>query len=109
MFRDDRQIAACARVLLARVGLAYLWALNGPTERACEMYDASAGGGPLSSGERAMLLLAFALWNGGRHLVAADLLSLDDGNLAAVGTLLSAVAMGSEAVDVWLHDHGEGA
>lgn len=102
MFGSDRQAAACARALLAPVRLADLWTPDGPTPRACGLYEAD--GGALSGGERALLLLAFALWNGGRRGAVADLLALDGGNLAAAGELLTAVALGPEAVDAWLDE-----
>lgn len=113
MFRDDRQKAACCDALLRRLDLAALWVVRpgigdtlGPTPAACELID--GGATRLSGGERAMLHLAFALWNGWEAGRMRDLLSLDAGNLEAVGSLLAAVARGPEAVDAWLEAGGKG-
>ena len=91
MFRDERQIGAVARVLLARVNRA-------------ELVEADAPG--LWAGGRALLHLAFALWNGWPHGRMRELLALDAGKLAAVGELLTALAQGGAAVDGWLDEHG---
>ncbi len=104
MFRDDRQISAAAQALLARVNHAEWWTPDGPTPEACDLVEAGAGG--LAAGERALLHLTFALWNGWEAGRIRELLSLDSGNLAAVGELLQALALGPEAVDAWLDEHG---
>lgn len=108
MFRDDHQTGACCRALLARVDRAEWWGEDGrPTAEVCELVDAGAGG--LAAGERALLHLAFALWNGWEAGRMRELLSLDADNLATVGELLTALALGPEAVDTWLDEHGGGA
>ena len=105
MFRDDRQAGACCRALLARVNRGEWWGDDGrPTPEACELVE--AGAGEVSAGERALLHLAFALWNGWEAGRLRELLSLDADNLAAVGELLTALALGPEAVDTWLDEHG---
>jgi hypothetical protein len=50
MFRDDRQLAAACRTLLATARLERPWTDQGPTAEAAELLEAD--GGPLSSGER---------------------------------------------------------
>jgi len=60
MFRDDEQSARACRALMATARLEGLWTNEGPTLRAAELLD--SGGGPLSSGERIVLLAAFAFW-----------------------------------------------
>ena len=105
MFRDDRQISAVAQVLLARVNHPEWWTPNGPTHEACELLE--TGAGTLSAGERALLYLAFTLWNGWEAGRMRELLSLDAGNLAAAGELLAALARGPRAVDAWLAEQAE--
>ena len=102
MFRDDRQIGEVARALLARVNHPEWWAPGGPTPEACALVE--AGAGKQSAGERALLHLAFTLWNGWKGGRMRELLSLDSGNLAAVGDLLTAMSLGPEAVDAWLDE-----
>jgi hypothetical protein len=52
--------------------------------------------------ERAMILLAYALWNGGGGLQVAELVSLDPDCLALVGSLFQALSDGHDAIDAWL-------
>lgn len=60
-------------------------------------------GGALSSGERAVVLIAWSLWNGQGHVTVADALHrLDGTSLAMLGKLLVAVASGDSAIDAWL-------
>jgi hypothetical protein len=101
MWRDDRQLADVCRTLLKSARLGDLWTDEAPTPQARTYYD--AGGGPLSSGERVLVLFAFALWNGeNTRLPAADLLKLSGVRLALVGELLAAIARGDDAIDRWL-------
>jgi len=102
MFRDDRQISAVAQALLARVNRPEWWTPDGPAPEACQLVDDGAGG--LGAGERALLHLAFTFWNGWEAGRMRELLSLDAGNLAAVGDLLTALSIGPEAVDTWLDE-----
>lgn len=107
MFRDDKQSARCCRALLAQARMASLWTLDGPTPRALELLEAD--GGPLSSGERIILLAAFAFWNGRGGLRLAELVDVLDVEPAeAVCSLLIAVKRGADEVDAWLADYGIG-
>jgi hypothetical protein len=105
-FRDEAQHAAVCRALLARVDLGDLWTDAGPTARALALLAEDGGG--LSSGERTLLLAAFALWNNHRELRFAELLRhLDDDNLKTIGELLAAISRGPDAIDAWLADWSE--
>jgi hypothetical protein len=105
-YRDEAQHAAVCRALLTRVGLGDLWTDTGPTPRALELLAEDGGG--LSSGERTLLLAAFALWNNHRGLRFTELLRhLDDDNLKTIGELLAAIARGPEGIDAWLADWSE--
>lgn len=99
MFRNDSQISACCRALLARVELADLWAGERPSERAYKLRHRN----PFGSGAKVMLRIAWDLWNGaGKANVGDAIATLDNGNLRAVGTLLAAIASGPHGVDEWL-------
>lgn len=100
MFSDERQLAAVCRTLLASVRLENLWGEHEPTEDAAALLEAD--GGPLSSGERGVLLVAFALWNGNTRLPFAAVLHLDSRRLVLMAELLLALASGPEAIDRWL-------
>jgi ABC-type transport system involved in cytochrome bd biosynthesis fused ATPase/permease subunit len=101
MFRNDEQSARACRALLATVRLERLWTAGGPTERAVEYLDAD--GGTLSSGERIMLLAAFAFWHGSSPLRLAEIIeTLDSEPSEAICSLLLAVKEGAGAVDDWL-------
>ena len=101
MFRDDEQSAAVARVLMRSVRLDYLWDGDRPTAEAVELMQRR--GGPLSSGQVQMLLVVFDLWNGEGHADLGRVLAvLDETRLGLVASLLTAVAKGASAVDVWL-------
>jgi hypothetical protein len=102
VFRDDRQLARACRALLASVRLARLWTTDGPTPEALALLEAN--GGPLSSGERIMVLAAFALWNGSGELRLAEVVAtLDRERMAALCSLL--IASREDAVDAWLARH----
>jgi hypothetical protein len=104
MFRNDEQSARACRALLATVGLERFWTAGGPSARAVELLEAD--GGPLSSGERVVLLAAFAFWNGGGSLRLAEVIHvLDLGPSEAICSLLLAVKQGASAVEDWLTDH----
>jgi hypothetical protein len=84
-----------------------MWTAEGPTELAIEMLE--RGGGPLSSGERIMLLAAWAFWNGAEQAKLADVVHrLDDKNLHAISTLMLALAHGAEYVDAWIEEMERG-
>ena len=54
-----------------------------------------------------MLNVVFTLWNGWEGGRMRELLSLDAGNLAAVGGLLTAISLGPEAVDTWIGEQAK--
>ena len=101
MFRSEAQLARVCQALCADVGLARLWTEDGPSDEAVELRD--AGGGPLSSGERIMVLAAWDVWNSHGATNLGDVMHRLDGHrLATLGSLLLAVAGGMYAVDEWL-------
>jgi hypothetical protein len=88
-----------------------MWTASGPTDEAIALFE--AGGGPLSSGERVVLLSAWAFWNSAEKATLADVVyRLDDKNLHAVATLMLALAHGGPAIDEWIaameEDDGQG-
>jgi hypothetical protein len=104
MFQNDQQLAAVCCAFLKLVNLESLWTENGPSERAKALFKAD--GGPLSSGERVMFLMAWALWNSRGKLSFVEMLEkLDSGNLTAVGEFLIAYAAGPESINSWLDGH----
>jgi len=105
-FRDEAQHAAVCRALLARGALGDLWTDAGPTARALALLEEHGAG--LGSGQRTLLLAAFALWNNSTELRFAELLRhLDDDNLNTIGNLLVALSRGPDAIDGWLADWSE--
>lgn len=105
VFRDDRQLASVCQALCGLVRLPTLWTATGPTDRAEELLK--QGGGTLSHGEKVMLFIAWALWNGQGGLTFGEAIkTLDGGNLKAVGELLVALGEGSSAIDGWLEEYG---
>jgi hypothetical protein len=101
VFRSEAQLARACRALCERVRLDEMWTEEGPTEAAIELMEKD--GGPLSSGERVVLLASWAIWNGHDGARFADVIyRLDGRNLVALGTLLVAVAGGGAAIDAWL-------
>lgn len=105
MFRDDEQLARGCRALLAQGRLQYLWARRGPTDEAKALLEQD--GGPLSSGERILLLAAWAFWNGSGELRLADVIErLDARPSAALCSLILAMKQGAAAVDEWLETYG---
>jgi hypothetical protein len=100
---EDRLTRIC-NVLLASVGKSALWREGQPTTKALSLRNSS--GGMFAAEERVMLLLAWAVWDGGGGLKLADVLkTLSPQRLALVGALLSAMAAGPEAMDTWLAQH----
>lgn len=100
VFRNDAQVNAVCRVLLEQLYVKGLWTDDGPTETAFSHLEQD--GGPLSRGERVLLLAAFAIWNGNEKLPFGDIFHLDDDRLAALASLLMAFSRGSTAIDAWL-------
>lgn len=101
MFRNDRQMCEAIQALLETIRLDHLWTQDGPTHAALKYRDAN--GGPLSSGERILLLAAFDLWNGSGELKLSEVPGpLDPQKARKLLSLLSAMTSGSDAVDQWL-------
>jgi len=103
MFRSDAQVNAVCRVLVEQLYLKDLWTDEGPTEKAHSYFEQD--GGPISRGERVLLLAAFAIWNGSDALAFTDVFKLDDERLAALATLLLACSRGSTAIQEWIVKH----
>jgi hypothetical protein len=62
-----------------------------------------SNGGALSSGERVVILAAWAFWNGHDALSFADVVECLDGpNLRAIAHLMLALDAGGAAIDAWL-------
>lgn len=103
-FRDDEQAARACRALLGKVRLARLWTRSGPTDHAIHLLEQD--GGPLSSGERLVVLSAFALWNGRGGVRLSDIIeSLDVNMCESLFELIVAMRHGSRFVDDWLADN----
>lgn len=101
MFRSDDQLARVCGALCALVGLGSLWTIEGPSPRAIALLESD--GGPLSSGERIMVLAAWNIWNDSGKVSLGDAIHrLDDRSLAVLGALLVAVAGGANGIDRWL-------
>lgn len=101
MFRSEAQLARVCRALCAGARLDEMWTDAGPTENAIALMEAN--GGPLSSGERIVLLSAWAVWNSHDGARLADVLyRLDAPNLHAIATLMLAAAHGGAAIDEWI-------
>jgi len=101
MFRNDLQTARALRVLLAPMRLGSLWTDEGPTARAVELLEQD--GGAFSSGERTMLLAAWALWSGNSPTLRFDaLLRLDNANTEALCSLLAVITQGDAAIEAWI-------
>jgi hypothetical protein len=101
VFESEAQRARVCRVLCERARLGGMWTGEGPTEEAVLLLQRD--GGPLSSGERIVLLVAFAVWSGeGKVLLDDVVCRLDQRNLHAIGTLMAAVANGGCAIEQWI-------
>ena len=101
MFRDDRQVARALRVLLAPLHLGDLWTDTGPTDRAVELREED--GAALSSGERTMILAAWAFWNGSAPTLRFDaLFGLDNANTEALCSLLVVLTQDEAAIEEWI-------
>ena len=104
MFRDDQQLARACRALLEAAHLERLWTGGGPTAEASELL--AVDGGPLSSGERVMLLAAWAFWNGSGGVTLAEILErLDSEPAEALCFLIVAAKYGADAVDDWIAEY----
>ena len=97
-------MARVCNVLLGSVGPGALWSTSEPGTKALSLHNSS--GKVLSGEERTMLLLAWALWDGGGGLRVSDLLkSLKPERLALVGSLFGALATGDTGLSGWLAQH----
>lgn len=103
VFRNDAQVNAVCRVLLEQLYAKGLWTDEGPNETALSYLEQD--GGPLSRGERVLLLCAFAIWNGNEKLPFADIFNLDDDRLGVLARFLVAYSGGSTAIDAWILEH----
>jgi hypothetical protein len=108
MFKSDAQACQAIKKLLDESGLPALrglWTDAGPTDAAVSLID--RGGGPMSSGEVAMLRAAFDFWNGRGGLKLDTIIDvLDVSRAEAVCSLALALKRGSHAVDEWIAGSG---
>jgi len=104
MFRDDSQIREVADALCRRAGVPEWWGA-GDVGAAVEWLES----GWDRNSQRALVGVAFAVWNQHGDVPLSALVSLDSSNLSAVGRLLTAVAEGAVAVDRWLELERAGA
>lgn len=89
MWKSEKARCAAIRKMLSGSSVQRLWTDSGPTGEAIDLL--AADGGPLSSGERVLLLAAFDLWNGMGKCRLSELLStLDEDNLRLVAEALLA-------------------
>ncbi len=104
MFSNRGQVAQVCRVLTASIASEPLFTQTGPSPRANELRDGALG---LTGGDRALLDLAFWLWEGGQGPRLAAVVELvDRPQLRLVGTLFVALADGASAIDRWLRASG---
>lgn len=100
--RNHAQLVAVVQAVCARVAPGVkLWTLDGPTDVARKWHRRN----PLSSGERVLFNVAWAVWNSDNvKATVADLVTrLDGRSLAFVASLLAALADGNPlAIDRWL-------
>ena len=102
MFSSESQLSRVCRAFCARGRLTGLWTDEGPTTLARDL--AERGGGPLSSGERLLLLVAWSVWSACSHVTVGEVLyNLDSTSLTMLGKLMIAAGQGGgEAIDAWL-------
>jgi hypothetical protein len=104
MFRDDMQRSQVCKAILSGVRRSDWWRWGttpndvGPTDEALELIEAD--GGPLSSGERVMLLFAADVWSGlDKCKVGQMLAKLDGSNLRIAGEFFCAMSEGARGLD----------
>jgi hypothetical protein len=101
VFRDDTQLSACCRAILAKAGIHGLWTDHGPSDRALWLIEHDCTS--LTADQRVLLLVALALWYGRGVLKLAELLGrLPRERAVELGGLIDAVAHGPHAIDTWL-------
>jgi hypothetical protein len=100
MFTSEQQRSEVCRTLLEAVYRGDLWDHTGPTDAALDLLEAD--GGPLSSGERVMLKIAFDVWNGGGNAtMSGAFYTLDQSRRTVVADLMLALDDGRQ-IDDWL-------
>jgi len=106
MFRRRAQLAEVCRVLTQDVATGELWTRSGPTAEARALSGDAAS--QLRATQRTMLQIAFWLWGDGERGpnlgTAVEL--LDRPHLHRVGSLLTAMADGPDAIDRWIRSNG---
>ena len=101
MFSSESQLIRVCRAICSRARLAELWTSDGPTAQATDLLERD--GGPLSSGERMVFLVAWSIWNGSGHVTVGDVLrQLDSVSLTMLGKLMLAAGQGGGAIDAWI-------
>ena len=102
MFSSESQLSRVCRVFCARARLSQLWTDEGPTTQARDL--AEHGGGPLSCGERLLLLVAWSIWSACNHVTVGEVLyNLDSTSLTMLGKLMIAAGQGGgDAIEAWL-------
>jgi hypothetical protein len=101
MFANECQQARVCEALCRAVRLRGMWTDEGPSEVAVSLLKRN--GGPLSAGERIMLLTAWNIWNGRGEVNLGDAVHrLDNDNLRALGSLMIAIATEPGGVNEWL-------
>ena len=102
MFSSESQLSRVCRAFCARARLTELWTDAGPTVLARDL--AEHGGGPLSSGERLLLLVAWSLWSACNHVTVGEAFyNLDGTSLVMLGKLMIAAGQGGgDAIEAWL-------
>jgi hypothetical protein len=108
MFRDDAQANRAMQALLRTLRLGRLWTEEGPTSEMIGLYQSvrEIDGGPLSSGERILLLATYDLWNGQGGIAFVDIVDFLHGPpLEALMTLTVAVGRGAADIDDWIAEH----
>lgn len=103
MFKSEAQICRINRILSKAIQREEWWTEAGPSEVAKRYVDHD--GGPLSSGERRMLLFTFQLWNVHvpNRLKVHELLELDSNLTYMIGDLIANYASGT--LDLWIENY----
>jgi hypothetical protein len=105
MFSNRLQVAQVCRTLTYGIAPQALFTPAGPSEAAQALRQAEVSA--LPGGDRALLELAFWLWEGGQSPRMGAVIELvDRTRLRMVGTLLVALSEGAAAIDRWLRAHG---
>jgi hypothetical protein len=105
-FRDDVQLARACEALCSRIRKGACWVLTPSPSATTFAIDVKEGRACVSTGERLIVMTAWAFWNGCDQVSFArllDVLSVD--HLEAIFGLAVAAIEGPDAVDVWLAKH----